>query len=791
MKNRSYIVLISLLIFVSCSVTKYVPQGEFLLVKNELELKENKTKKRSEVEAFKLSSGVLEEYIQQRPNKKLLWLDLPLAFYNSTDTAKNGWWQRFWRNSMGQPPVIYDSSLTKKSDKEIDLYLISNGYFNAQVRDTLKADSAKRKVVVKYDIDPGKPYFISKIKYNVADKFLEKILFNDTINSTIKSGVQFQNSILEKERVRISNYLRDEGFWGFGINYINYTADSTVGSNKVDLTLNIRQQPVSVDQNGKEVVRNHPIYRLNRIVVNTFYDPTMTIEAAQTIVYDSIEYNGVTLLYDNRLLIRPKILVEAVRLSPNEIFNQSTVNRTAENLRRLSYNPNILFSPIVQGADDELITVTLPDPSHQDVSTIEQQINCYIQCTPSTRHSFNGEFETSTTSDYYSIALSLGYGNRNLLRGAENFNLTFRGAYEFMKAKTEKNAYEFGVTASLTAPRFWLPISNDKASLYKNAESKISLTYSIQRRPFYNRTLFSGVFGYGWTFRNGAKFTINPADINVVDVPWVDEGFLEDIDNPYLRNSYKSQLIAGASTSYVYNTSKSINSEGFTFKIFGDANGNLFRGLTSLLGKPIESDGEKYYNLFGLRFTQYVRATAEVSGRTNFAQRSQLAWRFLVAGGYAYGNSNVIPFERQFFAGGSNSMRGWQVRTLGPGSVEYSPETDIYPNQLGDMRIEANVEYRIHALYGLSFAVFADAGNIWMNSAGENRDGARFQFTQFYKQIALNTGLGIRYNIADLMVLRLDWGLKLHNPNMPQGERWLTNLAFKDTAFHFAIGLPF
>lgn len=791
LKITRYIYIVLLLAITACSATKYVPEGKYLLSKNELELTSHKPDKKNKINSaeFKLSKDVVEEYIQQRPNKRLLWMDLPLTFYNATDTAKNSWWHKFWRNTAGQAPVIYDSSLTEKSCKEIDLYLISNGYFNAKISDTV--DIKKRKATLKYDVITGKPYTIAEVKYDIADKFLEQVLSSDTSNTLIKRGIQFQSSILENERSRMTNYLRDEGFWSFGINYISYDADSTVGNNRVNLTVKIRQRTERIGKDGKEILSNHPIYRLNRIVVNTFYDPSATIESEKNMQYDSIEYNGVVILYEKTLTIRAKILVEAIRLSPNEIFNQTSVTRTSENLRRLNYSANILFSPVTDSGQKPIM-VTLSDPSKGDVSTTEQQLSCFIQCTPSMRHSFTTEFEASTTSDYYSLALSLGYGNRNLLRGAENFNISFRGAYEFMKSSNSKNAYEFGVTASLTAPRFWLPISSDKASLFKNPESKVSLSYSIQRRPYYHRTLVSGVYGYGWTFKNGAKFGINPADINVVSVPWVDETFIATIENPYLRNSYESQLIAGASTYYYYNTNTNTSQDNFAVKINADVNGNLFYGLTSLFGTAnFGQFDDRYYTLFGLRFAQYVRATAEVNGRVNMSPSTQFAWRALIAGGYAYGNSNTVPFERLFYAGGSNSMRGWQVRTLGPGSISYDRQEDSYPNQLGDMRLEVNAEIRQHLIYGLSLAVFFDAGNIWMNSKGEQREDARFKFNRFYKQIALNTGAGLRYNIADMLILRLDWGLKLHNPNMPEHQRWFKNLGINETALHFAIGLPF
>lgn len=773
--------VLAMLLF-SCSATRYVPQGEYLLSKNALTLQTPKNTK------IKIDKSVLEDYIQQRPNRRLLGVGIALGFYNITDTAKHTGWHRFWSEKIGSPPVIYDSALTQKSIEEMDLYLMSLGFFKAQITDTLVV-SKKRKATSVYNVNTEKPYHIGQVNYDIKDKFLEQVLYQDTINCLIKPGELFTLSTMEEERNRIVNRLKTEGFWSFGVNYITYTADSTVGNNIVDITLNIRQQTERIEDDGREVLTNHPIYRLSRIVVNSFYDPAQDFTNAAKNSYDSMEYNGIDILYNKREYIRSNILINAVRLSPNEIYDLQSVTRTRDNLRSLGYSANILFSPLPQTSDSVVVTLTDPK-SGKNVSTSERQLNCYIQCSPNQRQNVSAELEASTTSDYFSVALSLGYQNINAFRGAEVFGVNFRGAYEFMKTKGKQNSYEFGATVSLTAPRFWLPISQDKASKFKNASSKISVSYSIQQRPDYHRTLVSAVYGYSWTLKNGARFTINPADINLVKVPWVDSMFLAGIENPYLRNSYTSQLIAGLSASYYYNTNPKLDQDGFTFRASVDANGNLFRGLSSLFSDPVTTNEETYYNLFGLRFAQYARAAFDISGRTNLAEHTQFAWRFLLSGGYAYGNSNTIPFERLFFAGGGNSMRGWQVRTLGPGSVAIDTLGN-YPNQLGDLHIEANVELRQKVIYGLSAALFFDAGNIWMNSDGEKRPEARFNFNRFYKQIAFNTGIGLRYNIADMLILRFDWGIKLHNPNMPHGQRWFKNLGIADTAIHFAIGLPF
>lgn len=770
------LVLVLALLAAGCSATKYVPQGDYLLKKNNLTLVD---KKQLTSDARNLE---IEEYIQQRPNKKLFGVAAALGFYNATDTSKNGWWQKFWRNKMGQPPVILDSNLIKESTSEIELYLISNGYFNSKVIDSVTVNK-KRKATVNYTVTPNKPYRISELNYDIKDKFIQNLILNDAKNSLVKIGQVFQNEKLKNERFRIITNLKNNGFWSFDINDVNYTADSTNMNNTVKLTININQQN-EIKKNKQKVFTNHPIYTYGDIIVNTAYNPTLDNDQ-EIKTLDTLDYNGVKFLYDEKLIIRPKILYQALRLEPNGLYNQDAIKRASENIRSLNYNSSILFEPI-----DTVSENMVSFANNADFFTSQKKLNTYIQCTPNLRHSFTTEFEASSTSDYFSTALSLGYVNRNLFRGAEVFSVDFRGAYEFVKAKHKANSYEFGVTMALEAPRFWLPISGDVAAKYKQASSKIELNYNVQQRPDYHRTLFGAVYGYSWTLKNGARFTINPADVNVVNVPWVDPDFIESIDNPYLRNSYTSQLIAGASAGYNYTTKEDKWGNVFSFRVGADINGNLFSGLASIFGSQIEQDGEKYYNILGLRFAQYFRANFAVSGRTTLTQRSQIAWRFMLAGGHAYGNSNILPFERRYFAGGSNSMRGWQVRTLGPGT---SPivQNNAYPNQLGDLHLEANFEYRAHIIHGLGLALFLDGGNIWSNAKGEPNENAKFRFDTFYKQLALNTGVGIRYNIANLMTLRLDWGIKLHNPGMQQGKRWFTNLAIDDTALHFAIGLPF
>ncbi len=771
------------MLLVSCSAVRYVQDGEYKLIRNSLTITSNSSK-----EKYAIKKQYPEDYIQQRPNSRFLGIGLKTAFYNATDSSKHDGWHRFWSEKVGEKPVILDYSEIEKSKMEIGSFLSSKGYFNSVIDDTVITHG--KKAIVQYSATMGSPYRLRNIYYRIEDEFLTPIIMKDTINSCLKSGNVFSTSDFEQERRRLTSYLNDKGFFGFGVNYISYSIDSTVGNHQCDVRVRVRKYMKTINSEGVEVMENHPVYRISSIVVNTEFDGTDTHSK-----YDSIVSNGIIIKFKNHLKIRPDILLQAIRMSPNEFYDRQSIEKTRANLETLGLNNRIVFN-LVESADSNDLVITNAFAVGPQPSTTQHELSCEIQCTPVTRQSTSADFEASTTSQYFSLALSLGYQNNNIFRGGEQFNINFRGAYEFMWQQGKNNSYELGFNSSIVAPRFWANISEDKAARFNDPHSKVSLTFSAQRRPDYSRIVFGGSFGYSWKIGSRSYVTINPLDVYMVSVPRIDSSFLASIQNPYLRNSYTSQLIPGGSVSYVYNNNMNFSQDNFSIKVSSDYAGNCMRLLSGIFLTPQEeyiqetSSIDSYYQILGIRFAQYARLNFQMTGRKNVGNASQLAWRFLVAGGYAYGNTQSLPFERLYFAGGGNSMRGWQMRTLGPGSVQID-SLGVYPNQLGDFKLEANFEYRARLFAGLSTAIFFDLGNIWMNSKGESRSEARFNFQNFYKQLAFNTGIGFRYNIADMMILRLDWGFKLHNPNMIQGERWLHNLGISDTAIHFAIGLPF
>ena len=385
----------------------------------------------------------------------------------------------------------------------------------------------------------------------------------------------------------------------------------------------------------------------------------------------------------------------------------------------------------------------------------------------------------------------LGYQNRDIFRGAEMLEVTGTAGYEYMKAPNSKkrHAMEFGVSASLSFPRFLLA----NYALNRNTiahKTKFELSYNYQDRPYYKRGLTSATWVYSWRNKKNSSFVVRPIGLNLVHVSHIDQDYFNSLQNQYLKHSFQSQFIAAISGSYVLNKQYKLAPNNYTVvRANGELAGNLLYGLSHLFSRP--AAGRSYYELFGIRYSQYVRADISASHRIMFGKVTALAARLYAGLAYAYGNSDAVPFDRLFYAGGSNSMRGWAPRTLGPGSSPL-PSNVVYPTQLGDMKLEANIELRFPIWGMLHGATFFDAGNIWYIDRKElaYSDSSVFHFNNFYKQLALNTGIGLRLDIK-FAILRLDWGIQLHNPNNPEGQRWIHNFKWKNTSLNFGVGYPF
>ena len=777
----------------ACSVTRQLSDGEYLLHKIRIE-EDEATPRKERIRAYEL-----EKYVRQSPNKRFLGTNFYAWLYQHADPEKDNWWND-WKRKVGEAPVLLDMSLTQKSAQNLKVYMDSRGFFTSKATFEVDTTSRRRRATVTFRASQGKPYRIDSISYRFQDLFLEQLVLPDTVHRLLRSGDVFNIAVLDAERERITAYLKDRGYYNFSVNNIFYEADTLGGNERVDLKLVVKQYLAGYDDRGRPIMDNNMVYRIDGINIFPDYDPAVVQnDPAWRSRLDTTYYRGLNVIYERKPELRPSVLRHAVPLYPNYVYNSSRVDRTYNNLMSLGYfkSARISFEELPPPADSTNLVsfIGATADSTQTLYTREGYLKCNIFCIPTLRQSVKVDLEGSTTSTFYGLKATVGYQNRNIFRGAESFDLSFTAGYEFMKAPDakKKRAPEFGVTTGLTFPRFLLPWHVGRPHSVNQPRTKIELSVNFQDRPYYNRTLSSAGIDYMWTNNRYSTFSLRPIDINVIDVENLDESFLtvngELTANRYLLESFRTQFVGGLSFGYSFNNQrKNFGGNATNVRFNFETAGNLIDAVEHLFFAP--ASGKDYYTIFGIQYSQYFRTDLSLSRKIMLGDATALVGHLYGGVAMAYGNSSSVPFDRQFYSGGSNGMRGWAPRTLGQGSV---PDPDsVFPIQTGDVKLEANLELRFPIWGIVQGATFLDLGNIWYirRNPSEYSDDAVFFFNNFYKQLGFNTGFGLRFDIK-FAVLRLDWGLQLHNPNNPVGERWIHNFKWKNMALNFGVGYPF
>ena len=778
---------------VSCSVTRDLPEGTYLL--SSVRFEEDKSVPRDR--RITVDKDGLDTYVRQSPNKKIFGLDFYVWVYEHANPEKHDWWNNFKRK-IGEEPVLLDSALTVKSVQNLETYLQTRGYFSSDVECKVDTIAKCRRVKMTYKIEQGLPTRIDSLSYDFRDSSLRSVILADTAASLLNRGDILDISRLDDERNRIAAWLNNRGYFDFTANNISYDVDTTERGLDAAVTMIVRPTLVGYNERGGQIYENNAVYRLRNINIYPTYDPMLrsTSGFKADAVIDTTYYNGLTIIRDLNTTpqLRNVVLRRTVPLYPNYIYNASQISRTNKELMSMGFfsNSKVAFDRVNQG-DSYLTFIGEEAEKNTLVDSRERYLDCNIYVTPALKQSMKVEVEASTTSTFYGLAATLGYSNTNAFRGAEAFDISARFGFEFMYARDveKRSAQELGLTLGLSFPRFLSPFWNKPGMKISHPRTRLELAFDYQNRPYYCRNIFTTRWAYSWQQGARSSLVIRPVDINWIDVKSVDEAFLSDIDNQYLRTSFESQLTAGLSASWVYNTQRSNFDQNVTVvRANLETAGNLLQGLEKLFSHPAE--GKDYYEIFGIRYSQYVRADLSASHKIDLGHKMALAGRLFGGVGVTYGNSmgRSIPFDRMFYCGGANSMRGWVPRTLGPGN---KPEVhdNTYPAQVGDVRLEANLEFRFPIWWIFNAAVFVDAGNVWyLRDTEDNNPEEVFHFDNFYRQLGLNTGVGLRIDVT-FIVLRLDLGIQLHNPGRPVGERWIHNFKWKNMALNFGVGYPF
>lgn len=616
----------------SCSVTRKIPDGQYLVQKVRIE--DDKSTPRKE----RIRAAELERYVRQSPNKRFLGLNVGVWLYEQANPDKHNWWNN-WKRRIGQEPVLLDMDLTERSAKNLKVYMDSRGFLSSEATYEVDTTSRRKRASITYRTRQLLPYRIDSISYDFRDKFLEQIILPDTAHTLIRRGDIFDITRLNEERERIASYLKDRGYYNFSVNNIEYIADTLAGDHLVDLKVVVKQYLTGYDARGEAVMDNHTVYRIDRINVFPNYDPA----AARSDPHfrdrlDTLYYRGLNIVYEGKPNLRPSVLRQAVPLYPNYVYNADQVTRTYTDLMSLGYFRSTKVAFVEQPRDVDITNIVTyvgeSADSTQTRYTQEGYLQCDILCTPALKQSFKVELEGSTTSSFYGLSATVGYQNRNIFRGAESFDIAFTGGYEFMKTPDarKRNATEFGVTTGLSFPRFLMPFRTRRYRSVNQPKTKLEFSINFQDRPFYRRTLSSLGLTYMWSNARYSSFSLRPVDINVVDMGYLDDAFLEGTQNEYLKESFKTSFIAGLNFGYVFNNQlKHIGGNATLVRFNLETAGNLIDGLEHLFSKPVQ--GQSYYHIFGIRYSQYVRSDLSLSRKIMLGERwpsqaaSMPAWR--------------------------------------------------------------------------------------------------------------------------------------------------------------------
>lgn len=765
----------SLFLLESCSTTRTLPEGQTRLKSNVVTVVNRK-------EHPDFQDPTLDNYIRQKPNTYFIktrrggWN--PFLYISNWTNGKGGGWDRFV-TKLGQAPVVFDPALMEDSRDNISTHLKYTGYYGSHVQAI--ASVLNRQTVVDYLVTLGKQYPIKSIYYEVDNPDLAEEIFKDTVNSLIQRGKPLSEDLLDKESERSAAYLRNQGYYEFSKNFYFFAADTVSVQDSALLRISVRNYPRGGSPD--EAVRHRRFYfgkvEIYPVSDNIRYRASVASRIPQ--VLDTVNYGDITILYDKKRRIRPSMLDKMNRIVPGELYNESIVNNTYQRMSNLRiYNS---------------VSVEL---TKADTNTVD----CSIRLIPSKAHGYKVNLEASTNSTgLIGISPSISYYNRNIFKGGEWLSLSVSGNFQF-SVRNSTRATEFGANAGLSFPTFVLLPDR----MFKNIipRTDIELSYNFQRRPEYTRNMIGANFGWSWSSQsNKFYFKVVPLQINIVNLPVYSDSFLESLTNPFVREAYKNHFEAGLGFDLQYSSDPSINPANSYFKadFQFDIAGNLISAFNPLM--PVDSSG--FRTIWNSPYSQFVRGELSLVYTWKFGRdnKQALAVRGLGGIGYAYGNSAKMPFERLFWAGGSNSLRGWTARSVGPGSSRMDRTFSI-PNQTGDMRLEANIEYRFPLFSIFRGAVFADWGNVWNlertgrhesmgGGSGEDHSTEElsyFRWGDVFRTSAFSAGAGLRIDL-NFVVVRFDVGIKLYDPATQQWPNIRTWFSRGGYAFQFGIGYPF
>lgn len=779
---RTFGSLLLIMSMASCYPTRNVPADSYLYTKNSFKIKNGN-----------ISTHNITSYYKQKSNSKILIIRPYTWFYDIgtlfKDSSKV---YNFFTESIGEAPILFDSNLVRPTINNIKQHLNNIGYYNSNVTAQITKSKHSKTAHVKYIIIPNKPYLINRFYFDIKNRKVKTFVLADWSKSLLDTGIIFSITKLQNERTRISEQLRDEGFYYFNVNQVSFVADTNLKSHKVNITLKIDEQGALQNRNNDSVSTIKDLqYKYSKVYIIPEVSDLTNGEKIDTTVYSyDFDHRGMVdyyFVHSKEISVNPKTIIQAIFLKPNRFYKKTDVSQTYKALNNLNiYN---------------YVNVSILDIS-KEVDGLGL-LECVVRLSKMAKYDIISNSEVKNTGGQLGLEQNFGIVSRNTFNNGEVLKVNLRGALEVQSVTNNVsppntilkifNTLETGLNTSIEIPRFFAPVRRNFFSRYFNPKTIFNLGYNYQDRPDYTRSILNGTFGYKWVSNANTWHILNPVELSSVKI-FPTSGFNDIIDayqDPRIKYSYQDHMVLGMSYSYLF-SQKTIKLKNPSKFFFGkiELGGIPYNLVSKAFGNEKDSLGRFYIG--NLTYTEFVRMEADYRYYLPaHNSKIQHVFRANVGVGLPIGKSVALPFEKSFYIGGANSLRGWTLGTLGPGS--YSKGSNSF-EMTGDIRIEFNYEFRFPISAPLMGAVFTDIGNIYLINESDVMIGGAFHFNNFYNKLAANIGYGIRYDM-NFLVIRFDMAHPIYQPYLSYGNRW--NMLSQGAnphlliAYNFAIGYPF
>lgn len=749
------------LVLASCSTTKSLKPGQNLYLGAEVKINPDSAVRIADQKQVKQA---LEAKTRPRPNKSLLGVKWKLLIYNlAGEPTKPKGLNHWLRTKVGEAPVLLSELKLKYNNDVLKSYLISQGYLQAEVTGDTVIRNRKAKAI--YTANTGIRYKINSITFPKDTGILTHNIDLNKDKTLLKVGNFYDLDTYKNERIRIDNDLKESGYFYFSPDYLILQVDSTIGKNLVDIRVNVKNTAPEAGLKPYTIrdINIYPNYNLRRDSLLRSLKP--------------MHYNDFN-IYDNRETFKPGVFDRLVFFKKGENYNRKDHNQSLNRMVNI-------------GVFQDVRAEFLPIDSFKN-----NQLNLNIYLTPLKKNSLTfSVVGTQKSNNFVGSELKLTQTTRNLFRGAEQLDISASGGFETQYSGQSRglNSYSFTLGGKLAFPRFITPFYQLKSTTAFIPKTIASLSYQLlSRGSLYKLSSFNGDFGYNWKESQYKTHNLNPIAINLVQPS--DKGSKLDSlyhITPGLENSLQEQFIIGSNYSFTYSNQIDQQRKNNLYFYGGVETGGNIWGLFA------QKDNQNQKSIFNIPLTQFVKIETDLRDYHKINRNLIWANRLSLGYGYAYGNSTSLPFVKQFFAGGSNDIRAFRSRSLGPGTFKVDPN-EQFPDQAGDIKLMLSSELRFKIVSVLHGALFADAGNIWLRKEDPERLGSGFKFKNTLSELAVGVGAGLRID-ATIFVIRLDGAFPVRKPYLPQGERWVFNqVDFGNKAWrkenfilNIGIGYPF